>query len=377
MPASVTCPHCGKGSSLPESLVGKKVRCKACEETFVAGAEPAPASDPDEEDGPARRGGGRIRTGARPARDAKPARRPDDEEYDDEYDRRRDRKRPAGKGSSAVPVLLLAGGGVALLVVVLGAAGVAWAISARRAAPAPAALVNAAPQQPAQAAQPDVKQPPAPGPDVKQPPAPKPDAKQPPPKADAGTSPNPPPAGWKRYVQPNGAYSVWLPSNGWKSDKSKTVVVEGAPVRFASMQFETREKLKLSALAVAMPLKRGQQYERSAVIDVFRDIFLKELDGAVASDSEVTLGSLDDGTLLQGKEFLIDLKSGEKARLRIFPTAKGGSVYQAMAIGTKEQVEGDDAKLFFGSFKHSGMLKVEAKKYAQDKKDAQDKKAKK
>jgi len=37
MPFQVTCPNCSKTFELPETLLGKKVRCKSCEQVFLIG----------------------------------------------------------------------------------------------------------------------------------------------------------------------------------------------------------------------------------------------------------------------------------------------------------------------------------------------------
>ena len=43
MPVLVSCPNCQHKLSLPESAIGKRGRCPACQETFVAAA---PSSEP-------------------------------------------------------------------------------------------------------------------------------------------------------------------------------------------------------------------------------------------------------------------------------------------------------------------------------------------
>jgi len=35
MAIEMDCPHCGKQYSLAETQVGKKVRCRGCDDTFV------------------------------------------------------------------------------------------------------------------------------------------------------------------------------------------------------------------------------------------------------------------------------------------------------------------------------------------------------
>jgi len=75
MPEIVSCPSCGKQLRVPDSLLGKNVKCPQCATTFIGGAsagpepvEPAPAWDRGEDAGP---------------------RRPRYQDDDDEYDRPR------------------------------------------------------------------------------------------------------------------------------------------------------------------------------------------------------------------------------------------------------------------------------------------------
>jgi membrane protein YdbS with pleckstrin-like domain len=44
MPITATCPHCGKSGKIPDSAVGKAVRCPGCKETFRAAEQDEPSS---------------------------------------------------------------------------------------------------------------------------------------------------------------------------------------------------------------------------------------------------------------------------------------------------------------------------------------------
>jgi hypothetical protein len=70
MPQSITCPHCGKGFTFAADLRGKKVRCKACQETFVV--KDAAVDELDEVDDPDEGANDRIQTSPRSSRKAKP-----------------------------------------------------------------------------------------------------------------------------------------------------------------------------------------------------------------------------------------------------------------------------------------------------------------
>jgi hypothetical protein len=78
-PVQIACPECGKKVKVRAEVLGKKVRCKECEEIFVAKAvKAAPAraarSEPEEEPDE-----------KPPAKDAKPAQEDDEEENSNPY----------------------------------------------------------------------------------------------------------------------------------------------------------------------------------------------------------------------------------------------------------------------------------------------------
>jgi predicted Zn finger-like uncharacterized protein len=144
MPLHANCPGCGKDYELQDSLRGKTVRCKRCEETFVVGgaaggATGAPAAGrraeaaasatgPQDEPRPARPRAAAGRDveddeGDRPRR-RRPAR---DEDDDTEADRPRRRRSRRGDGP---PVGLIAGIAAGVLVFLLIAGvGIWWVFS--------------------------------------------------------------------------------------------------------------------------------------------------------------------------------------------------------------------------------------------------------
>jgi hypothetical protein len=106
------CPHCDSHFAAPDTALGKKTRCKKCDEQFVA--KRAPAFDDDEDDRPIRSNKtsssrGRLRDHHD---DDRPRRRHRDEE---------DEPRPQGRGrkkASGPPVLVFVLVGVVALVLV-------------------------------------------------------------------------------------------------------------------------------------------------------------------------------------------------------------------------------------------------------------------
>lgn len=127
MPVTLICPNCDARLTAPDTVLGKKVKCKKCDEPFVA--KRAAAVD-DEDDRPAKPAAKSRREddGTSPPRRASKARRPADDEdaadADDEQPRPKAKKKGKKKkqGSPALLYVLLGIG--ALLLLGGGAAGV-------------------------------------------------------------------------------------------------------------------------------------------------------------------------------------------------------------------------------------------------------------
>lgn len=117
------CPGCGETGSVPDTLKGKKVRCKSCQQVFVAGSNlrAAPSDDdvldvtPVERPSSIRGKSSGSSAAPRPA----PRRRSEEERADDEPVRRVTEKEGSGTGG----VLMVVGGIVLGLVVLLGGCG--------------------------------------------------------------------------------------------------------------------------------------------------------------------------------------------------------------------------------------------------------------
>jgi predicted Zn finger-like uncharacterized protein len=135
MAIETSCPNCGKEYSLADAQLGKTVRCKGCEDTFVV--EPPRRArrgrDEDDEDRrDSRPRSGRWRDDDEDDDAPRRSRRRRDDDEDDDAPRRSRRRRDddedddAPRGSrqragagSYLPLILGIGGGVALLAVVL------------------------------------------------------------------------------------------------------------------------------------------------------------------------------------------------------------------------------------------------------------------
>jgi hypothetical protein len=76
-------------------------------------------------------------------------------------------------------------------------------------------------------------------------------------------------------------------------------------------------------------------------IEIFRDGFVKEVQGTIEKEKEIKQGRLT------GREYLI-MTGKSPARLRLF--AFGSRIYRVMVLGTKEQVDSKDAETFLNSY---------------------------
>jgi predicted Zn finger-like uncharacterized protein len=130
MPFPIDCPECDARLQVPDTLAGKRVKCKKCGESFLA-KRPADRDDDDEEDAPAR-----ARRRIDDEEDDRPrGRRPrDDVEDEDERPRKRardedddeDEPRPRKKGKKKkkqTPVFLFVAIGLGALAFIGGAVG--------------------------------------------------------------------------------------------------------------------------------------------------------------------------------------------------------------------------------------------------------------
>src|SRR5262245_29133186 len=105
------CPGCQTSFTLKDEQRGKKIRCKKCEEIFVAAPARRPKNEDDDEKVATRPAASGTRSGSRnaPAR----GRRGDDE---DEKPRRKDRK--SDKGNNTALIVAVSGVSVVLIAAV-------------------------------------------------------------------------------------------------------------------------------------------------------------------------------------------------------------------------------------------------------------------
>src|SRR5262249_40665550 len=118
MSIQAKCPSCRSIYELSDDLEGKKVRCKRCEQTFVAGASASRKSRRADDEEEEERGTGitdRPRGSAAPVRAGARRRAVDDDDDDDELPQRR---RPSGGNSTLLWIVGGAMAGLFLLAVI-------------------------------------------------------------------------------------------------------------------------------------------------------------------------------------------------------------------------------------------------------------------
>src|SRR5205823_1818611 len=109
------CPSCEAVYTLAESQRGKKVRCRKCSDTFIVGESAGSAAKSGKLRKDALQASARPPARTPPPR-TKPAVRRDRDRYDDEDREDRDNERVVKKKSgSAMPMILMIGGGILLL----------------------------------------------------------------------------------------------------------------------------------------------------------------------------------------------------------------------------------------------------------------------
>ncbi len=162
-----------------------------------------------------------------------------------------------------------------------------------------------------------------------------------------------PPEGWVEYAPKDKIYSVWVPKGGKRTERADWVDVKDQKVRVNILELESDGKGKFVARTLLLPpqMKGGKIAPGGGIIDpqvlteVARDVFLKEVKGKVADEKKTKLGDWE------GKEYQITIDAKTSARMRV--SVLGRWIHQTAVVGTKEQVEGKDADVFFDSFRQT------------------------
>lgn len=153
-----------------------------------------------------------------------------------------------------------------------------------------------------------------------------------------------PPIGWK--VVPGGfkkeAYEVWLPASG-KIDEAESNIVAPTFGQIRVFRSVTRGKdgTVFGAGQIILPPKLIKETPKVRQ-DFFRDNFLDEVNGKLVEEKNIKLDTMP------GKEYVVKTPTG-MARYRLYGT--GVMIFRTLVIGSKAKVEGQEAEMFFSSFK--------------------------
>jgi hypothetical protein len=169
--------------------------------------------------------------------------------------------------------------------------------------------------------------------------------------------PEKPPEGWQEYVQEKyKAYSIWLPSTGRKLLQTEGKVdvkisrTKTAKLGYVILACDIKDDITLFVERLGFPLEKGEMIDAQEAIEAFRDLHMEKHPGTITEEFDLMLGKM------QGKEYRIDLKDGQKSRLRVYQF--GRVVWRIWVTGTEQQVMGDKTKLIFSSFKNQMLLKA-------------------
>jgi hypothetical protein len=122
MASTFECPKCGRELKVPDELLGKKVKCPACQSVFITAAEEPPAPPPvapPSHDVTSRSVSGLLEESPEPAAEERPrkrSRRWEDDYEEQDYGRPRSRRRRAQSSVAAPAIALMVVGGLYICV---------------------------------------------------------------------------------------------------------------------------------------------------------------------------------------------------------------------------------------------------------------------
>jgi hypothetical protein len=211
-----------------------------------------------------------------------------------------------------------------------------------------------------------------------------------------------PPEGWVAYVPKDKVFSVWIPKGGKRTERGDWVDVKDIKARVNILDLESNDQGRFIVRTILIqpgppvPAKGGLQPPippvppigkgpipptppikpvppgklppppigvpgppvggppprpvnpigpelAQALIEVTRDVYVKELKGKIIDENDIKLGDR------KGKEYQIQIDTKRSARLRVF--AIGTFIHSFAIVGTNEQVKSKDADTFLDSFR--------------------------
>jgi predicted Zn finger-like uncharacterized protein len=328
MPFPIVCPECDARLQVPDTLAGKRVKCKKCGGTFVA--RPVDDDDDDRPARPAAKAADKPRPrpvaddedeGDRPQRrSARASRRDDDDDADqnrprrrsrdedDEDDEPRPRGKKKGKKKAGSPVLLFVLLGVGALVLIGGGIGVYFAfIKEDKPADQPVAKGDAPKGSAGKGG--------AAG-------------------ADAGT------AGWVEVHEPEGRYRVKFPVAATAMNQQAKLPEGVVNVKLHLAQVPANQEAFVSLHEMIPP---GAPNEA---------LFAKEIDTVKTQAPGATVSDLKSITYQghEGRQFLLSMP-GKKEAMVVRMIAADNRVIALMAAAPNASADTPRIKAFFESLK--------------------------
>ncbi len=151
-----------------------------------------------------------------------------------------------------------------------------------------------------------------------------------------------PPAGWKEHSPQDGTFAVWIPEKAMRqSERSRTSTVGGQKMKINALSIEMGGGPSYVVEELIITPALANKFKPGELADLFRDMVASEsAGGKVTEESDVKSGEV------AGKEYRIE--SGKSvAKARVF--VSGTKVLFLRVAGTKERVDGEDAKTFLES----------------------------
>jgi S1-C subfamily serine protease len=151
----------------------------------------------------------------------------------------------------------------------------------------------------------------------------------------------PAPAGWKEYTANNKTFKIWLPEKATAIEKQRTSGTAKQRVRFDSVIGEMPSgPTYMVEQIIITPPPRGAA-NRDEIMKILREVAIGDTVGAkVTREADAKMGRFP------GTEYLIE---GGTSATRARGFVIGSSIYLIRAIGTRAQVESDDATIFLDS----------------------------
>jgi len=169
--------------------------------------------------------------------------------------------------------------------------------------------------------------------------------------------PQSPPEGWEIYVQkPQKSFGIWLPQKNRKLFQGEgSTQLKTVKLGHRVLECAIKDDVTLKILALRLDLPKGETADAQTMIELGREIYLKQFPGDV-DKKEVSIGEGN----YQGTEYRIASKDGSKTRLRVMvyqvPKVNRVILYQISVSGTKDQIDNKTAKILFDSFRHAGTV---------------------